>query len=480
MEEYQVIHEIGSGSYGSVFSVQYKKNLFALKISLLNDNEALNSGVIREWIFSKSFIPSHHVCPILKKWSDRKHSFFLMPLYDCSLYEYIRENADIPYESFETIAASVHMGIMNMHKQNWLHRDLKPENIYMDRAGHIVVGDFNLVRFQDLTTDVRDDDSFGTTHVCTLWSRAPELVWGQLQGKNVIHTGNEIDAFSFGMILLCICRGDYVFGKHVEGAGNTKEVRYLNALLSFCGVDEEIRKAYDILPSQLFDEFPSREKFIPYLPASWSTSQKKETADLLASLLDPLPQRRKKLESCSFAKTSFDTKLCEKIANSRKEKAIGVYGPGTYVEEKMPATLAQLSVVWTMCVTKNIPVPLAMHTLLASKRLPIYRSSAMTSIFNMLHMVHRNTTFNETFIEVTARCFLDSLYISPKLWSLCKEIESEPFLCSLLAGWIATRYDIPSRQDLDSDKKIIFVEGIEAFFNRKQTRTMLESWRRLD
>jgi len=480
MEDYQVIHEIGSGAYGSVFSVRNKNEYFALKLSLLNDNESLNPGIIREWIFAKSFVQSKNVCPILKKWSDRKHSFFLMPLYDCTLYEYAKNNA-ISFEDFQTIAANMQNGIMNMHKQKWLHRDLKPENVYMHRNGDIVIGDFNLVRFDDMTSDTRGDDSLGTTHVCTLWSRAPELVWGQVQGKNVIHTGPEIDTFSFGILLLSLVRGDYVFGKHVEGAGNTKEIRYLNGLLSFCGVDDEIRKHYDLLESQIFDDFKhAGDRFLAYMPSAWAPEERKETALLITSLLDPVPSRRRKIETCVFSKGDFNKERCETIANKRQDRATGVHGPGLYAEERIPSTMAQLAVIWSVGVSKNIPLPIAMHAVLASKRLPIFRSSSITCIFNMLHMIHRNQNYNETFIEVSSRCFLDCLLISTKLWNLCKEIENEPFLCCLLAAWIATRHDIPSRQDLDADKTIIMIKGVEDFFNRKNTRTMLESWRRLN
>jgi cyclin-dependent kinase 2 len=480
MDEYNVMHEIGSGAYGNVYSVHLRKQVFALKISRLDDNAALNSGIVREWIFAKSFFPSDNVCPILKKWSDRKSSYFLMPLYDCTLYEYAKL-AELSYADFQTIAHLLQNGILNMHKQNWLHRDLKPDNIYLNRAGDLVVGDFNLVRFQDLSTDVHPQTSGGTTHICTLWSRAPELVWAEIQGKSVLKTGTEIDAFSFGIVLLSLVRGDYVFGRHAEGSGNTKEVRYLNGFLDVIGVDSSIRSYYDLLPDQLYKDYKDApESLLAYMP-KWQESDRLECAALIAGLLDPLPKRRRRIQDCKFVKTTFNTKVCAEILASKTEKSIGHHGPGLFEEEKFHATMGQMSFLWGICVTKEIPLPIAMHALLAFKRVPVFRNSSVYSILNMLHMIHRYQTFHETAVEVNARCFLDCIVIVPGLWKLCEEIENEPFLCCVLASWIATSHSLPVRKDLDESDylKTLIHKDIDSFFNKKATRTMLESWRRL-
>lgn len=457
-------YEVGKGSYGSVYAVTSNQKKFALKISALNDGDAINSGIVREWIFVNSFIPSPNVCPVLQKWTDRRNSYLLMPLYDCDAKLYAKEYSR-SYEEFSTVASRIQSGILQIHKQGWLHRDLKAENVYI-RRDDVVIGDFNLVRFEGFC----DPQSVGTSRVCTLWSRAPELILAEINGLSLVKAGTEIDAYSFGVLLLVLIRGDYLFGKHLRGAGNTDEIKYMNAILSFLGVDSEIREFYQ-LGSQVFKPLSS-DSILEYIP-EWPNRH--ELSAYIFGLLHPLPNRRRKIDTFSF----HDFNVIASV-QAKTKAASGRYGP--VFLDTFTSSIQQLQNCWSLTMNKNMSMTISLQSLRTMKKSPVFRTSSLYNLLNMIHLIHRTKDFEETQICVSGRELLPFLNISPKLWELSVQIENQPFLCCILAAWIATRDDLPTREQLeesDISTAILRDEDCEGFFFKKANRSMLQSWRRL-
>jgi serine/threonine-protein kinase BUR1 len=70
------------------------------------------------------------------------------------------------------------LGLEYMHSKEIFHRDLKCANILINEDGELKVNHMNLFQLADfgLAKDMKGEDVM-TANVCTLWYRAPELVF---------------------------------------------------------------------------------------------------------------------------------------------------------------------------------------------------------------------------------------------------------------------------------------------------------------
>ena len=82
------------------------------------------------------------------------------------------------------------LGLQHCHSRGILHRDIKGSNLLVGDDGVLKIGDFGLA-----TSFGPDRKQALTSHVVTLWYRAPELLLGATE------YGVEIDMWSVGCII---------------------------------------------------------------------------------------------------------------------------------------------------------------------------------------------------------------------------------------------------------------------------------------
>ena len=284
---------IGAGTYGSVYIIDETR---VLKMSNTRFDGSVCAGLVREFICIQSLPPHPNVAASLNTWVDDKQSgdrqgYILMPYYGENLLTKLRREGGLPLMDILFILRDAARGLQHMHTHGWLHRDVKPENIFMSTTG-AVVGDFSLARFGVSDTDITASAATGSTRVCTLWTRPPELVHADLQQCAVATYGPEVDVFSLGAVALAMLKGDHVLGKSFPRVDGVSEERsYLMGYFNLMGVDPEIKALYDIPTAQLFQGINTAPtRIIHHTKLKCTLAQR--ISIIIASMLHPIGKMR--------------------------------------------------------------------------------------------------------------------------------------------------------------------------------------------
>ncbi|XP_047946666.1 probable serine/threonine-protein kinase At1g09600 [Salvia hispanica] len=113
------------------------------------------------------------------------------------------------------------LGLQHCHSRGILHRDIKGSNLLVGDDGVLKIGDFGLA-----TSFGPDRKQALTSHVVTLWYRAPELLLGATE------YGVEIDMWSVGCIIAELFAGKPIM------PGST-EVEQMHKIFKLCGSPSE-------------------------------------------------------------------------------------------------------------------------------------------------------------------------------------------------------------------------------------------------
>ncbi|KAL1956929.1 hypothetical protein VTO42DRAFT_6676 [Malbranchea cinnamomea] len=204
-DRFEVIKEIGDGSFGSVAlarvrtagaHVARRGTMVAIKTMKKTFDSFSACLELREVIFLRS-LPTHpHLVPALDIFLDplSKKLHIVMEYMDGNLYQLIkaRDNKYLDGKSVKSILYQILSGLDHIHAHNFFHRDIKPENILVSGSAPIESSTFG--RYSTLVTPPSTPPTytvkiadFGlarethskqpyTTYVSTRWYRAPEVL----------------------------------------------------------------------------------------------------------------------------------------------------------------------------------------------------------------------------------------------------------------------------------------------------------------
>lgn len=204
-DKYTLTKEIGQGAYGSVYEglrIEDEKKValkkmenfeekeekegktpFGFPITTLREIKLLqnlthpNILSITDVVYEKS-----------PKYSRKSHVIYLcLDLMDTDL-GYLVQEKEYKFTTYriQQITRQILMGLDYLHQKGVAHRDLKPANVLVNLEGIVRVGDFGLAKKLS---------KFSTTHVVTMWYRAPELFY-EMKNYNT-----NIDIWSLGCML---------------------------------------------------------------------------------------------------------------------------------------------------------------------------------------------------------------------------------------------------------------------------------------
>ena len=220
-KRFEIITQIGQGSLGNVYLVRDKFNnkIYAMKklsipaiirnsqlfhVKIEKDILAMNSDNIWQTKLYYSFIEGDYLYYIIEHCPGGD----LLSYFD--MKDYLSE------EEAKFYIAEIILGVESLHKNKCIHRDIKPENIFIDKFGHLKLGDFGLSIISNnimypytykwknsndelhngknsLKNDTDAKKIIGFSKVGSLLYLAPEVV----ENKGY---GEEIDWWSVGII----------------------------------------------------------------------------------------------------------------------------------------------------------------------------------------------------------------------------------------------------------------------------------------
>ncbi|VVC39382.1 Hypothetical protein CINCED_3A006236 [Cinara cedri] len=203
IELFEIISQIGEGSYGQVYKAKEKKtnHFVALKkVRLENESEGFPITAIREIKILRQ-LNHKNIVRLKEVVTDKEDilefkkgggSFYLVfeymdhdltGLIESGMVNFtVKDNAIIMRQLLE--------GLNYCHKQNFIHRDIKCSNILLNNRGELKLADLGLARLFD-----NEQVRLYTNKVVTLRYRPPELLLGEER------YGPSVDIWSCGCIL---------------------------------------------------------------------------------------------------------------------------------------------------------------------------------------------------------------------------------------------------------------------------------------
>lgn len=199
MEDYEILHKCGEGTYGAVFKALNKKTrqTVALK-KVVNVPKEDGSPVEVKYLT---------VLNSSKNVVNLRDSFWSKEGELCMVFEYMHfdlwrlstsPNITFSMVQIKCIIQQMLEGLHQCHSAGIMHRDLKPSNLLINDEGTLKLADFGLT-----TSFV--SGNYLSNNVVSLYYRSPELLMGS-------HAyGPEIDMWSVGCILIELITNNYLF-----------------------------------------------------------------------------------------------------------------------------------------------------------------------------------------------------------------------------------------------------------------------------
>ncbi|XP_053384462.1 membrane-associated tyrosine- and threonine-specific cdc2-inhibitory kinase-like isoform X2 [Mercenaria mercenaria] len=188
---FQVISQLGAGSFGEVYKVKSKEDSKFYAVKKSRDRFRGQSDRRRklEEVAKQEKLPQHPNCVrIYKAWEERQHLYLLVELCKTSLSNYAEAHHDISEQTIWNFLVDLLQAVKHLHDNNLIHMDIKPDNIFISYDGICKLGDFGLV------IDLSKGNDFSEAQEGDPKYLAPELMDGKFS--------KAADIFSLGMTVL--------------------------------------------------------------------------------------------------------------------------------------------------------------------------------------------------------------------------------------------------------------------------------------
>ncbi|CAL2050773.1 unnamed protein product [Caenorhabditis brenneri] len=146
--DYEIVRELGKGSYGKVLHVVHKVTNVKYALKLFNKNVVLEKNQIGD--LKKEFnimrdLDSEFVVNLVQVFYTPQNVCFVMDYCQGGNFRYvIKANGPMDIYQGTFYSAELFCAIKYLHENNVVHQDLKPENLLLTESGHLKICDFGL------------------------------------------------------------------------------------------------------------------------------------------------------------------------------------------------------------------------------------------------------------------------------------------------------------------------------------------------
>lgn len=282
-DKYEVIQQIGSGTYSNVFLLRdCNYNLFAAKqLKILQKMLGFPINSIREISILKD-LKCKNIVDLRKIISTSNNIVYLVfdyYKYDLSKLLYGEMNSIITKNHIIYYMKQIINSIKECRDNFIIHRDIKPSNIFITDNNEIKLGDFGLARRVK-------QGAVHTSHVVTLYYRAPELLLGS---KDYSY---EVDMWSVGCVLFEMMAKKPLF--FTEFKNHNVDIAQMDLIFSICGTPniKEWQELEKLDKNSLFkNKIPKPNKLKEYLQKNLPICFH-GAIDLLLKMLEITPSKR--------------------------------------------------------------------------------------------------------------------------------------------------------------------------------------------
>uniref|UniRef100_A0A8C8VPV3 Protein kinase domain-containing protein n=1 Tax=Pelusios castaneus TaxID=367368 RepID=A0A8C8VPV3_9SAUR len=198
-DQYTIIKELGSGTYGNVLLAEHRERGTALALKLMPKERTERRAFLREYCIALC-LSAHagflNTLPIA--FESPTHFAFAQELAPAGDLCAIVQDGGLPEAQVKRCAAQLAEALDFMHGKALVHRDIKLDNVLLfDReCRRVKLGDFGLTRLEG-------------TPVCamsgTLPYAPPELCL--LEAPETLELDTSLDVWAFAVLLFCLCTG---------------------------------------------------------------------------------------------------------------------------------------------------------------------------------------------------------------------------------------------------------------------------------
>lgn len=150
---YEVIRELGKGSFGVVSLVRSRKRpendiqLYAMKTIRKNDvfKNRLDAQIRAERDFLIAALGSRWIVQLVESFQTHNLLYLVMEyMAGGDFSTFLQKESVLPEEETRQYVAEMILCVEQVHRLQWIHRDIKPDNFLISASGHLKIADFGL------------------------------------------------------------------------------------------------------------------------------------------------------------------------------------------------------------------------------------------------------------------------------------------------------------------------------------------------